>query len=1033
MTAVNETRRRRWRRLGAAMLLLLLFTCLSLLPLPGHAQFYGKNKVQSHHLRWKTLHTPHFEIMHYEGAEELAVRASLIAEQAYREYANRLDVELPWQIPFVLYASHGDFSQTNISNQLIGEGTGGFSEPFRNRMVLPYNGSHADFVHVIRHELVHVFMFHMAFGRTNNIGGAVFFSIPLWFAEGIAEWMSIGWDGEADMFIRDATINDYLRPLDLTGGFMVYKEGQAAMRLLTERYGEEKLNEFWHKIGRTRSVELALYLVYGLSMEDFNKLFLKSMRQRYWSSYGDLEVADDFARRLTDHNEEHGFSNGRPAISPDGDLLAFFSDRDGLPSLYLMSTIDGKIIRRLAKGYRSSKFESLHSFQSGICFDPLGREVAFIAKSGNEETLYTIDVYNGRITRGLKLELDIASSPAWSPDGSAIVLVGTKHGRTDLYLVDLYGTSAWDLSWATGRTWWLKGGVKIIRLTDDVGDESAPAWSPHGQRLAYAFNGRAEVDFEFEVDSKGRRRLLWAHSRNGDHGGDDRLAPGGSVALLDFDDGQQTLLFPEVAGRRDPVWIDDRTLCMINNATGIANLALVTLDATGKAVADERILTNVLGGISHPDYARNADRLVFSAFHAAGYDLYAADAFQQEWSAREPQGSRPGPITMEPPPVIVREAVNDTLPVADRVGLIEPYRTSFSLDTSGALQGGAIYFTSAGGLGMANVLTLSDMLGNHRLRILINFYGSFDNSDLAVSYFNLSRRVNLGVGAFHYDNFYNSFIATVGELLPRDSFFKERRYGVFALASYPFSTFERFDIEVQLYRATRTTFVDDESGLFLVEGPKTFSQLVSPQISFTHDTAMYGPFGPAIGSRYYFGYAPEFRLSGAGLNRRSGLIDLRKYWMPWRRNTFAIHAMGAISSGPNPRVFVLGGPFTLRGYDFYDYETIPNLSGSNLVMMNLEYRLPLVDYLIFGWPGRWGLSGIGATLFFDAGAAWDDDLKFFGHLNDGSWGLNGLHADYGFGIRTLIGFLPLRFDWAWKTDFRGVKKPVFHFSIGPEF
>ena len=202
MSAVNETRRRRWRRLGAAMLLLLLFTCLSLFPLPGHAQFYGKNKVQSHHLRWKTLHTPHFEIMHYEGAEELAVRASLIAEQAYREYANRLDVELPWQIPFVLYASHGDFSQTNISNQLIGEGTGGFSEPFRNRMVLPYNGSHADFVHVIRHELVHVFMFHMAFGRTNNIGGAVFFSIPLWFAEGIAEWMSIGWDGEAEVRVR---------------------------------------------------------------------------------------------------------------------------------------------------------------------------------------------------------------------------------------------------------------------------------------------------------------------------------------------------------------------------------------------------------------------------------------------------------------------------------------------------------------------------------------------------------------------------------------------------------------------------------------------------------------------------------------------------------------------------------------------------------------------------------------------------------------------------------------------------------------
>ena len=34
--------------------------------------------------------------------------------------------------------------------------------------------------------------------------------------------------------MRDATINDYLMPLDRVGGFLVYKEGQAAMRLLSE-------------------------------------------------------------------------------------------------------------------------------------------------------------------------------------------------------------------------------------------------------------------------------------------------------------------------------------------------------------------------------------------------------------------------------------------------------------------------------------------------------------------------------------------------------------------------------------------------------------------------------------------------------------------------------------------------------------------------------------------------------------------------------------------------------------------------------
>jgi len=1021
------------RRFLVTILTVVTLVWLGLLGVPAQAQYFGRNKVQTQHLKWKTLYTPHFEILHYAGAEELAVRASIIAEQAYREYANRLQVELPWRVPFILYASHNDFSQTNISDQLIGEGTGGFSEPFRNRMVLPYNGSHADFVHVIRHELVHVFMFYVAFGSSDPVGRSTFFNIPLWFAEGIAEWLSSGWDGTADMFIRDATINDYLQPLEYVGGFMVYKQGQAAMRLLSERYGEQKLVDFWKLVGRMRSVEGALSRVYGLKMEDFNNIYRKSLRRRYWKTYGDLEEPDEIARALTDHVEEHAYYNERPALSPLGDRLAFFSDRDGLPSLYVMSAIDGEVQGRLVEGYRSSQFESVHSFESDISFDPSGSEIAFIAKTGNRETLHTIAVRDGKVTRSYQLDLDVASSPAWSPDGRSIVLVGTRHGRTDLYLVDLEGTVIPELYWAVGTPWDLDDGVRIVRLTDDVGDESGPAWSLDGSRLAYSFNSRAEIDFEFEVDAEGNRRLLWARPDDVDTTEDGRVVPGGTIVLLDLANGRSTELFAEEHGRRDPIWIDDRTLCVVNDYIGISNLSLVTLDPTGTRVAGERMLTNVLGGITRLTYSAAADRLVFSAFRTAGWDLFAADSFRQQWSQREPRGNLPQPVTLEPPAVVMVDSLQTDLVDPERVGLVEPYRTRFSLDTSQAGRGGAIYFNSAVGLGMANVLTLSDMLGNHRLVFLLNFYGSFENSDLAVSYYNLSRRVNTGFGIFHYDNFYNSVITNIGELLPRDSFFRERRYGVFGLLSYPFNSFERISFELQVFNSQRTTFEWDPTGSFLVEGPKVFTRLAAPSISYTHDSALYGPFGPVMGTRFTVGYAPSMAIGGSGLDRRTAVIDWRKYWMPWRRNTFALRLMGAVSDGADPRVFVLGGPFTLRGYDFYDYETISNLAGTRLGMMNLEYRLPLLDYLIFGWPGRWGFSNIGATLFFDVGAAWTDDIVAFGYNADNRWGFQDLRGDYGFGIRTLIGFLPLRFDWAWRTDLRTSSTVRFQFSIGPEF
>ena len=61
-----------------------------------------------------------------------------------------------------------------------------------------------------------------------------FFVVPLWFAEGMAEWLSEGWTSEAEMFVRDGIITGYLPPLPYSGGFLAYKQGQAAMRFLTE-------------------------------------------------------------------------------------------------------------------------------------------------------------------------------------------------------------------------------------------------------------------------------------------------------------------------------------------------------------------------------------------------------------------------------------------------------------------------------------------------------------------------------------------------------------------------------------------------------------------------------------------------------------------------------------------------------------------------------------------------------------------------------------------------------------------------------
>ena len=80
------------------------------------------------------------------------------------------------------------------------------------------------------------------------------------------------------------------------------------------------------------------------------------------------------------------------------------------------------------------------------------------------------------------------------------------------------------------------------------------------------------------------------------------------------------------------------------------------------------------------------------------------------------------------------------------------------------------------------------------------------------------------------------------------------------------------------------------------------------------------------------------------------MADYRWYKTLFFRNSLAFRILAAGSSGDDPRFFFLGGPTTLRGYDYQD------LQGTKLGMTSLEYRFPLVDALILGWPGRWGLT-----------------------------------------------------------------------------
>ena len=99
---------------------------------------------------------------------------------------------------------------------LIGEGTGGFTEALRTRVVLPLTGYYADTDHVLGHELVHVFQYEILLGAARRPGRRrpPAPRLPLWFIEGLAEYLSLGRESpQTAMWLRDALVRDDLPDL----------------------------------------------------------------------------------------------------------------------------------------------------------------------------------------------------------------------------------------------------------------------------------------------------------------------------------------------------------------------------------------------------------------------------------------------------------------------------------------------------------------------------------------------------------------------------------------------------------------------------------------------------------------------------------------------------------------------------------------------------------------------------------------------------------------------------------------------------
>src|SRR4030043_1264166 len=439
------------------------------------AQYFGRNKVQYQKFDFRIIKTKHFDVYYYPEFKSVAEDSARLAERWYARLSRMLGHELKGRQPLIMSSSSPHFQQTTVLSGLIGEGTGGVTESLKRRIILPVGSSPYETDHVIGHELVHAFQYDITSvgGPGGGAGGGMnpgLARVPLWFIEGLAEYLSIGSvDPHTAMWMRDASRRDLIPTLKKMNNpykYFPYRYGQALWSYITGRGGDETVSRLMKSVGRVGDVEAVASKVLGISYEQLGKDWHEAYKKAYEQVLQQTQLSDPASRMLLKGEEENPY-NVSPVIRPDGKNLMFLSTRDLFSiDLYLADARPGKIQKKITQTAADPEYESIQFIRSAGAWDPQGKTFVFgaISKGKPVLTFFALDKEKIRGEVGFK-NLDEIFSPTWAPDGRSIAFSAMTGGKSDLFI--------YDLDKKTSR-----------QVTDDFFADLHPSWSPDGRSIA---------------------------------------------------------------------------------------------------------------------------------------------------------------------------------------------------------------------------------------------------------------------------------------------------------------------------------------------------------------------------------------------------------------------------------------------------------------------------------------------------------------------------------------------------------------------
>jgi len=585
-------------------------------------------------LDWFSYETEHFYIHFHQGTKRTAVLAGRIAEDIYSPITELYNYIPDGKIHLIIKDTDDNSNGAAyfFDNKI---------EIWAENLDYIMRGTRSWLHDVVTHEFAHMISIQKSikFSRTIPYGFFQIFgyeserrkdvvrgfpntlvsypiasiNIPVWFAEGVAQFQAPGAkydyrDPHREMILRDRVLYNKLLTFNEMGVFgksghgneSAYNMGYAFVNYLCDRFGEDvlkKITAYNAKIS-TFTFDKALENSTGFTADTLYLEWKRFLEKKYSEKLKNIYKNEVKGNPI----EYEGFANLYPIWSPDGTKIAYVSNKNN--DYFSQNSL---IVYDKKTG---EKKEITKSISSSISWSPDGRYIIYSRKTYTPVTRsYYNDLYiydcdseeETRITKQMR-----GKNPDWSNKGDKITYVAETNGLNQLFIfkLDEISKSKWKTYYIDSENGLLlenKEQADYVRGIEILGDNLIQVLSFEKGRQIY--HPRWSPD-----DNK----IIFDTST--DYGRD--------IALYDLKNkiynivvsGKEELRYPTFSS-------NDEEIYYASSETGIYNVYKKNL------FSDERLLlTNVTGGAMMPDVNQN-NELVYACYDSLGYHIFMISNF----------------------------------------------------------------------------------------------------------------------------------------------------------------------------------------------------------------------------------------------------------------------------------------------------------------------------------------------------------------------------------------------------------------------